>query len=101
MERFVYRLATHFRIDDVEAWMQRISLRQVVRWFAYWKVEPFGDDWMRSALTTLYVLKALGANVDEDFIERFLPNYDPDRPMTDDEIKAELTKYANRIHRVS
>lgn len=100
MERFIYRLATHHRIADVEEWMSRTTMRQIVKWYAYWKVEPFGDDWTRTALSTLYVLKALGATVDESFIERFLPNYDPNRVMTEDEINAELNKFSRHMRQV-
>lgn len=97
MERFCYRLATHHRIADVEAWMQRTPLRQILKWYAYWKVEPFGDDWTRTAVSTLFILQALGHNLNEEFIEKFMPNYDPNRPMTQDEINAELTKFARRM----
>lgn len=94
MERFIYRLATHHRIADVEGWKQSVSLQQILKWYAYWRVEPFGDDWSRTAVQTLFVLKALGANVGTEFIEKFLPNYDPNRVMSDEEITAELTKFA-------
>lgn len=97
LERFVYRLATHHRIADVDAWKKRITLRQVEKWLAYWKVEPFGDDWNRTARQTLFILKALGASVDSSFIDVFLPNYDPDRVMTEEEINAELTKFSRLV----
>lgn len=97
MERFVYRLAAFHRIADVEAWKRRTTLRQIEKWLAYWKVEPFGDDWNRTARQTLFLLKALGADVDASFLENFLPNYDPNRPMTEDEINAELTKFSRRF----
>lgn len=76
--------------------MKRVTLRQVEKWLAYWKVEPFGDDWNRTARQTLFLIQALGAKVEESFIEKFLPNYDPNRVMTADEIKAELSKFARR-----
>ncbi len=34
----------------------------------------------------------MGAQVDPQFREMFLPSYDPDREMTEDEIQAELMK---------
>lgn len=92
----MYRLATHHRILDVDALMKRVTLRQVEKWLAYWKVEPFGDDWNRTARQTLFLIQALGAKVDDSFIEKFLPNYDPNRVMTADEIKAELSKFARK-----
>lgn len=97
MERFIYRLAAYHRVDNVDEWMQRIPLRQVLTWFAYWKIEPFGDDWTRTAIQTLFILKALGQSVDETFIEKFLPNYDPNREMTEDEINRELTKFSRMM----
>jgi hypothetical protein len=97
MERFVYRLAAHHRIADVEEWKKRTTLRQIVKWLGYWKVEPFGDDWGRSARQTMFLAAALGAKVPDDFLEKFLPNYDPNRVMSDDEINAEMTKFARRI----
>ena len=99
MERFVYRLAAHHRIADVEEWKKRTTLRQIIKWLAYWKVEPFGDDWSRSARQTLFILAALGAKVPDDFMDRFLPNWDPDRAMTEDEIQAEMTKFAKRMQK--
>lgn len=62
------------------------------RWMAFYRVEPFGDEWGRAALQTLLILKALGAQVDPRFREMFLPSYDPDREMTEDEIQAEMMK---------
>jgi len=59
---------------------------------AFYRVEPFGDEWGRAALQTLLILKALGAQVDPRFREMFLPSYDPDREMTEDEIQAEMMK---------
>jgi len=90
----VYRLAAHHRIPEPEKWKRTVTLRQIEKWFAYWKVEPFGNDWDRTARQTLFILKALGAGVDASFVETFLPNYDPDRVMTEEEMAAELTKFA-------
>lgn len=59
---------------------------------AYYRVEPFGDEWGRASLQTMLILKALGATVDPQFREMFLPSYDPDREMTEDEIQAEMMK---------
>jgi hypothetical protein len=91
-ERFLYRLAAHHRIVNVERLKQRIPISALRRWIAAYRVEPFGDEWGRTALQTLLILKALGAQVDPQFREMFLPSYDPDREMTEDEIQAELMK---------
>lgn len=67
-------------------------MRALQRWMAFYRIEPFGDEWGRASLSTLLIIKALGATVTEDFRERFLPSYDPNREMTEDEIEAELMK---------
>jgi hypothetical protein len=38
----------------------------------------------------MFTLAAMGAKVDPEFVEVFLPNYDPDREMTEDEIAEKL-----------
>ena len=70
-----------------------------MRWVAYYRVEPFGEDWLRTARSTVMILKGLGAKVDEQFVEKFLPGYDPNRPMTPDEIEAELNKLSGIMRR--
>jgi hypothetical protein len=92
IERFLYRLAAHHRIWNVEEWKYEINLRQLLLWIAAYKVEPFGEDWLRTARSTVTILRGLGCKVDEDFEQKFLPGYDPNREMTPDEIEAELQK---------
>lgn len=63
------------------------------RWFAFYRLEPFGDDWRRSARATVILAGALGAKTKEDSEEMFLPTYDPRRPtQTPDEMARELAK---------
>jgi len=57
---------------------------------AYYRVEPFGEDWLRTARGTLFTIAAFGAKPGSDFVDLFLPNYDPDREMTEDEIAEKL-----------
>ena len=68
-------------------------------WLAYYRVEPFGEDWLRSARQTVMILKGLGCKVDEQFEGKVLPGYDPNRPMTEDEIEAELSKLSRAFPR--
>lgn len=65
---------------------------QLRRWIAYYRIEPFGNEWKRSARAALIVAAAFGAKVDPESEEKFLPTYDPMRVMTEDEIMAELMK---------
>jgi hypothetical protein len=57
---------------------------------AYYRVEPFGQDWLRTARATLFQVIAMGAKPDDSFVEMFLPNYDPGREMTEDEINSKI-----------
>lgn len=74
-------------------------MRQVMKWVAYWNVEPFGDDWERTARQTLFVLAGLGCTVTDELVETFKPNYDPDRELTQDEINAKLAAFAKEVNR--
>jgi hypothetical protein len=90
---FVYRLALEHGIWDVENWKRSITLDQLKRWMAFYRVEPFGQDWRRSARATMFTVTAAGAKVREEFEEMFLPTYDPSRPtQTEEEMLAELMK---------
>lgn len=90
---FVYRLALEHGIWDVENWKRSITLDQLKRWMAFYRVEPFGQDWRRAARATMFTVTAAGAKVQEDFEEMFLPTYDPSRPtQTEEEMLAELMK---------
>ena len=44
----------------------------------------------------MFTLAALGAKLDENFVEVFLPNYDPDREMTEDEISARVQNWVRQ-----
>jgi hypothetical protein len=92
IELFLYRLAVTLRIGNVEEWKHTLTLDQLHRWIAYYRVEPFGGDWLRTAKATMFTVAALGAKPDQRFMEMFLPSYNPDREMTPDEIEAELAK---------
>lgn len=58
---------------------------------AYWRIEPFGDEWRRSAREALTAAAGFGAKPDPDAEERFLPSY-REKPQTIDDIRRELAK---------
>jgi hypothetical protein len=90
---FLYRLALELGIWDVEGWKKEITLEQVKRWLAFYRLEPFGDEWRRTARLAMTVAASNGAKVKEDAEELFLPTYDPGRPtQTEAEMMAELAK---------
>lgn len=61
---------------------------------AYYRVEPFGEDWLRTARGTLFTAMAFGAKLDDAFLDVFMPNYDPERELTQDEIDAKIAAWA-------
>jgi hypothetical protein len=42
---------------------------------AFWRVEPFGDEWARSGKLAAVTAAAQGVKVEPDFEEKFLPSY--------------------------
>lgn len=88
---FTYRLAKELCIDDVEGWKRRLTVRQLKKWMAYWRVEPFGDDWRRTARGSLTTAAAFGGKPEPGAEEKFLPSY-REREQSIDELRAELAK---------
>jgi hypothetical protein len=88
---FIYRLAIELGIWDVESWKKKLTVRQLKRWMAAWRVSPFGDPWRMSARSAMVTAAAFGAKVDPDAEERFLPSY-KEQPQTLDDIRSELAK---------
>lgn len=81
---------------DVEQIARTYSVRQIRRWCAFYRLEPFGNDWRRTAKQTAWIAGTLGAKLKEDFEETFMPSYDPSRPtQTPEEMAAELAKLKN------
>lgn len=78
-------------IWDVENWKKTITVRQLIKWQAYWRVEPFGDEWRRSARTALTCAAGFGAKPEAGSEDRFLPSY-RQKEQTLDEMRAELMK---------
>lgn len=73
--------------------MAEMSVRQMRRWAAAYRLEPFGDDWRRSARQTVVMANAFGAKVAEHAEEMFLPTYDATTPtQTEEEMRRELMK---------
>lgn len=89
---FAYRLAAHHGILDIEQ-VLRLPLPAFRLWLAFYRLEPFGDEWRRTARSTVILAGAMGAKTREDSEEMFLPTYDPRRPtQTPEEMARELSK---------
>lgn len=94
---FLYRLALALGIWDVEQTDQslasRITLDQLKRWYAFYRVEPFGQDWRRTARLSVAMSCAFGNRPPEDAEELFMPGFDPNNTrQSENEIAAELAK---------
>ena len=88
---FLYRLALELGIAYPEVWKKRLTVRQLRRWMAFWRVEPFGDAWRMAARTALTAAAGMGAKPDPEAEERFLPSY-REKQQTEDDIRRELMK---------
>ena len=74
-----------------DLWKRTLTVRQLRRWMAYWRVEPFGDAWRRAARQSLMAAASMGAKPEPDAEERFLPSF-REKPQTLEQLKAELAK---------
>jgi hypothetical protein len=88
---FIYRLALELGIPYPEKWKKRLTVRQLRKWMAFWRVEPFGDAWRMAARTSLTTAAGMGAKPDPEAEERFLPSY-KEKQQTEDDIRRELMK---------
>lgn len=79
------------QIWDVEEWKKRITVRQLVKWMAFWRIEPFGDEWRRAGRAALTAAAGFGSKPTPEAEERFLPSY-REKPQTLEELRAELSK---------
>jgi len=48
-------------IDDPEQWLHEATSRKLAIWEAYYKVEPWGSEWERSAMVTASVTNTVAA----------------------------------------
>lgn len=84
------------RIYDVEGWKRVITLRQVKRWMAFYREEPWGQPWRMMGRAVSLIRAALGVKFDRHDEDRFLISYRPGDeyrpavPQTDEEIAAKL-----------
>lgn len=91
MRLFLYRLAALHRVVDVDEWAQRIPLRVLRGWMAYWILEPFGDEWSRTGKLAAVMAEAQGHKLEPDFGDKFLPSYRAP-VQTEEELKAQLRR---------
>lgn len=73
MRAFLYRLALKLGRWDVDALAAEMPMDAVVEWIAFFKMEPFGDEWRRTGRLAAIVAAAAGAKIEGDLEEKFLP----------------------------
>jgi hypothetical protein len=74
---FAHRLALEVGEPDVESLKRRISRQQLARWMAFYRIEPWGQPWLRAGRQTELIRSAFGGKFDKHNEERFLITYQP------------------------
>lgn len=69
----MFRLALQLGVWDVDALADSMTLDTFREWMAFYSVEPFGDEWRRTARLASVVAAAAGAKVEGELEEKFLP----------------------------
>lgn len=54
---------------------RRLSWRQLFRWAAFYRIEPWGQPWLRSGRQTEIIRSSVGGHFDKHNEERFLITY--------------------------
>lgn len=85
------RLALAMNEPDIDAFARRVTLRTLTVWWAFWRLEPWGDDWRRTSRLAGRIRQSFGQSVTEEDESQFMPGWRP-RQQTDEEIEAEFMK---------
>lgn len=72
---------------DVDGLESRMSVATLARWFAYYQIAPWGDEWRQAARMSSIVCAANGIKVKDDFEDRFMPGGGRYRGMSQTEIE--------------
>ena len=83
---FLHRLALEMGIVDVVGMAEHIPAAAVASWLAFYRRNPFGDDWRRTGRLAMVVAQLAGAKVENDFEELFIPGGGRYRGMNEAEI---------------
>ena len=84
---FLHRLALQMGRWDVDEMAAEIPMPVLWRWFAYWRIEPFGDEWRRSGRLASIVAAASGVRNAGDLEDKFMPGGGKFRDMNQTEIE--------------
>ena len=90
------RLALQLGRADFRELAHEITLEDLAYWQAYWSIEPFGDEWRRTARQTIILGNAAGAKMKAEMEDQFMPGWNPfHKTQTAAEMAAELKKITN------
>lgn len=70
---------------DVDTLASEMTMDAFQEWLAFYMVEPYGDEWRRTARLASVMVAAAGAKVDGDLEEKFLPGGGMYRGLNPDE----------------
>lgn len=70
---FLFRLALAIGEWNVDKLAQEMTVPMLVDWLAYFRLEPFGDEWRRTGRLATIVAASSGAKVEGELEEKFLP----------------------------
>ena len=76
---------------DINTLEEELTAEEFFEWVEYWKQEPFGLEWYRAALVA-YTQASSMTKIDQSFIDKFQPNYDPNPRQSEEEMAAEFEK---------
>ena len=86
---FLHRLALAIGEWDVDRLAEEMTVDQLYRWMGYYLLEPWGDEWLRSAMQMAQFRNAYrGKNAPVKKVEDFMPV--PKRAQTPQQILATL-----------
>lgn len=86
---FLYRLALKMGRADVDALAEEMSVDQLYGWMGYYLLEPWGDEWLRSAMSMTQFSNAYrGKTSPVKKVDDFMPV--PKRAQTPQQILAAL-----------
>lgn len=81
----LFRLALKLGVWDVDGLAEAMPLDVFTRWAAFYMVEPWGDEWRRTARLASVMVAAAGAKAEGELEEKFLPGGGVYRGMNETE----------------
>jgi len=89
---FLYRLALALGRHDITQFAEELTVEDFFGWLEYWKAEPFGMPWHRTASLAYTAAASAGAKPGADFMDKFMPSYDPHPIQSEAEMAAQFAK---------